>query len=142
MNILLGKTLTELQAIALELGLKKFVGTQLAQWLYQQRVTSFDEMTNIAKSARELLASHYIIGRHAPVRQAVSSDGTIKYLFEIPTPLLQPEGRYSSTPYIEMGCGIGNILRVLDLHSVWRLTNREDSTTPRWALRFRFHLGL
>ena len=94
MNILLGKTLTELQAIALELGLKKFVGTQLAQWLYQQRVTSFDEMTNIAKSARELLASHYIIGRHAPVRQAVSSDGTIKYLFEIPTPLLP----YSSTP--------------------------------------------
>ncbi|MCQ2313077.1 MAG: 23S rRNA (adenine(2503)-C(2))-methyltransferase RlmN [Paludibacteraceae bacterium] len=87
MNILLGKTLTELQAIALELGLKKFVGTQLAQWLYQQRVTSFDEMTNIAKSARELLASHYIIGRHAPVRQAVSLDGTIKYLFEIPKTL-------------------------------------------------------
>ncbi len=83
MNILLGKTLTELQAIALELGLKKFVGTQLAQWLYQQRVTSFDEMTNIAKSARELLASQYSIGRHAPVRQAVSSDGTIKYLFEV-----------------------------------------------------------
>ena len=83
MNILLGKTLTELQAIALELGFKKFVGTQLAQWLYQQRVTSFDEMTNIAKSARELLASHYIIGRHAPVRQAVSVDGTIKYLFEV-----------------------------------------------------------
>ena len=59
-----------------------------------------------------------------------------------PTPLLQPEGRYSSTPYVELGCGIGNILRVLDLHSVWRLTNREDPTTPRWALRFRIHLGL
>lgn len=82
MNILLGKTLEELQAIAIELGFKKFVGTQLARWLYKQRVTSFDEMTNIAKSARERLAANYIIGRHAPVRQAVSSDGTIKYLFE------------------------------------------------------------
>ncbi|MCQ2311822.1 MAG: DUF5686 and carboxypeptidase regulatory-like domain-containing protein [Paludibacteraceae bacterium] len=47
-----------------------------------------------------------------------------------------------STPYIEIGCGIGNILRVAELHSVWRLTNREDTTTPRWALRFRIHLGL
>ena len=53
---------------------------------------------------------------------------------------LQPTS--NSTPYVEMGCGIGNILRVLDLHSVWRLTNREDTTTPRWAIRFRFHLGL
>ena len=60
----------------------------------------------------------------------------------VSTPLLQPEGRYSSTPYVEIGCGIGNIFRVADLHSVWRLTNREDLTTPRWALRFRIHLGL
>ena len=55
-----------------------------------------------------------------------------------PTTLLP----YSSTPYVELGCGIGNIFRVADLHSVWRLTNREDPTTPRWALRFRIHLGL
>ena len=48
----------------------------------------------------------------------------------------------STQPYIEFGCGVGNILRVMDLHSVWRLTNREDPTTPRWALRFRIHLGL
>ncbi len=48
----------------------------------------------------------------------------------------------STQPYIEFGCGIGNILRVMDLHSVWRLTNREDPTTPRWVLRFRIHLGL
>ncbi len=45
-------------------------------------------------------------------------------------------------PYIEMGVGIGNILRIGDLYSVWRLTNRHDMTTPLWALRFRLHLGL
>lgn len=45
-------------------------------------------------------------------------------------------------PYVEVGCGIGNILRVLDLHSVWRVTNRQDPTTPRWAMRFRIHLDL
>ncbi len=45
-------------------------------------------------------------------------------------------------PYIEFGVGIGNILRLGDLYSVWRLTNRHDPTTPLWALRFRLHLGL
>lgn len=45
-------------------------------------------------------------------------------------------------PYVEMGVGIGNILRIGDLYSVWRLTNRQDLTTPRWAMRFRIHIGL
>lgn len=45
-------------------------------------------------------------------------------------------------PYVEMGVGIGNILRIGDLYSVWRLTNRQDPTTPRWAMRFRIHIGL
>ena len=44
--------------------------------------------------------------------------------------------------YSEIGVGIGNILRVLDLYSVWRLTNRDDIAAPLWALRFRLHLSL
>lgn len=47
-----------------------------------------------------------------------------------------------TTPYVELGCGIGNILRVLDIHSVWRLTNWQDTATPRWGLRFRLHISL
>ena len=45
-------------------------------------------------------------------------------------------------PYVEIGCGIGNILRVGELYSVWRLTHRNDPATPLWALRFRLHLSL
>lgn len=44
-------------------------------------------------------------------------------------------------PYVEVGCGIGNILRVAELHSVWRLTHRSDLSTPLWAIRFRIHIG-
>lgn len=47
-----------------------------------------------------------------------------------------------TTPYVELGCGIGNIFRVLDLYSVWRLTNRDDIAAPLWALRFRLHISL
>ena len=49
MNQLLGKTLQELQAIAQEVGLPRFAGKQLAEWIYTRRATSFDEMTNISK---------------------------------------------------------------------------------------------
>ena len=51
MDVLLGKTLTELQEVAVSVGLQKFAGKQLAQWLYVQRVTSIDEMTNISLCA-------------------------------------------------------------------------------------------
>ncbi len=82
-EVLLGKTLTELQEVALSVGLQKFAGKQLAQWLYVQRVRSMDEMTNISLKGREALKARYTIGRHAPVREAVSVDGTRKYLFAV-----------------------------------------------------------
>ena len=83
MEVLLGKTLAELQEVALGVGLQKFAGKQLAEWLYVRRVCSFDEMTNISLKGREALKARYAIGRHDPVREAVSQDGTRKYLFEI-----------------------------------------------------------
>lgn len=83
MDILLGKTLEELQQVALSVGLQKFAGKQLAEWLYVRRVRSFDEMTNISLKGREALKANYSVGRHDPIREAVSVDGTRKYLFEI-----------------------------------------------------------
>lgn len=83
MDILLGKTLPELQEIALSVGLPKFAGKQLADWLYVRRVKSFDEMTNISIKGRAALNENYSIGRYDPVKEAVSKDGTRKYLFEI-----------------------------------------------------------
>ena len=83
MEALLGKTLEELQSVAIGTGLPKFAGKQLAEWLYVRRVRSFDEMTNISLKGREALKARYTVGRHAPVREAVSADGTRKYLFEV-----------------------------------------------------------
>lgn len=83
MEVLLGKSLTELQEVALSVGLPRFAGKQLAEWIYQKRAESFDEMTNISRQGRERLAAQYIIGRCAPVREAHSVDGTRKYLFAV-----------------------------------------------------------
>ena len=100
MDILLGKTLAELQAVAQEVGLPRFAGKQLAEWIYVRRATSFDEMTNISLKGREALKARYTIGRHAPVAEAVSKDGTKKYLFQVGE-RLEARGERLEAGYIE-----------------------------------------
>ena len=80
MEALLGKSLLELQSVAQALGLPRYAGKQLAEWLYVRRVTSFDEMTNISVNGRNALRASYSVGRHAPIAHAESIDGTQKYL--------------------------------------------------------------
>lgn len=101
MNRLLGKTLTELQSIAQEVGLPRFAGKQLAEWIYVRRATSFDEMTNISLKGREALKACYSIGRTAPIAEAISKDGTKKYLFAINADeAMRQETRYIESVYI------------------------------------------
>ena len=103
METLLGKTLAELQEVALAVGLQKFAGKQLAEWLYVRRVRSFEEMTNISLKGREALKANYTVGRHAPVREAVSQDGTRKYLFEVSnlqSPISNHQSCFIETVYI------------------------------------------
>lgn len=45
-------------------------------------------------------------------------------------------------PYVEAGVGIGNIFRLIDVYAIWRLTHRNDPTTPLWGIRGRVQLGL
>ncbi len=97
MVTLLGRTLNELQIEAQAIGLPKFAGRQLAEWLYQKRATSFDVMTNISLQGRQQLAERYDTGFRAPVAEAVSTDGTKKYLF----PVL--DGQYVESVYIPDG---------------------------------------
>lgn len=78
---LLGKTLEGLRALCAEEGLKPFAAKQMAQWLYEKRVTDIDEMTNLSKDARARLARRYTVGREEPVAESRSTDGTAKYLF-------------------------------------------------------------
>lgn len=106
MEVLLGKTLEELQAVAQEVGLPRFAGKQLAEWLYVRRATSFDEMTNISLKGREALKARYTIGRHAHVAEAISKDGTKKYLFALygnearGYEAIRREARYIESVYI------------------------------------------
>lgn len=80
---LLGKTLSELEQLVVELGMPKFTAKQLADWLYKKRVGSIAEMSNISTKNRDILSQHYEVGTHKPVKFQKSKDGTKKYLFQI-----------------------------------------------------------
>lgn len=112
MEVLLGKTLSELQEVALSVGLQKFAGKQLAEWLYVRRATDFDQMTNISLKGREALKANYTISRNAPVREAVSVDGTRKYLFEagkqfVETVYIPEDDRATLCVSSQAGCKMG-----------------------------------
>lgn len=78
---LLGKTLSELKDVAAAVGLKPFAASQIADWLYQKRVATIDEMTNLSQKARAELSERYIVGGYAHSQELISVDGTKKYLF-------------------------------------------------------------
>jgi 23S rRNA (adenine2503-C2)-methyltransferase len=110
---LFGKTLEELTAIALELGLPRFAGKQLADWLYKKDVDEISAMSNLSKKARELLEKDYCFGRRAPSQVQSSRDGTRKYLFEtgsknfIETAMIPFQERRTVCVSTQVGCKMG-----------------------------------
>lgn len=82
-GVLLGLTLDELKELCVSLGMPKFTGAQIAKWLYDVKVRSIDEMTNISKKNRELLSERYVVGAMDPIDAQHSKDGTVKYLFPV-----------------------------------------------------------
>ena len=107
------QTLPELTATLKELGLPAFRGKQVYTWLHKG-VRSYDEMTNLSKDLRAVLAEKYPI--HAPQvvrKQESRKDGTIKYLWKlhdgncVETVLMRYN--YGNTVCIstEVGCRMG-----------------------------------
>ena len=107
------QTLPELTATLKALGLPAFRGKQVYTWLHKG-VRSYDEMTNLPRDLRALLAEKYPI--HPPEvvrRQESAKDGTIKYLWKlsdgncVETVLMRYN--YGNTVCIstEVGCPMG-----------------------------------
>lgn len=66
-----------------EIGEKPFRAEQIFKWLYEEKVESFDEMTNLSLELREKLKDTYIICNFNILKKQESKDGTIKYLLDV-----------------------------------------------------------
>lgn len=76
-------TLAQLESVVKSAGMPRFVAKQIAGWIYAKRVTSFEEMINISKKNQAWLSEHYQIGRYKASATSKSTDGTVKYLFDV-----------------------------------------------------------
>jgi len=76
----------DLEGLALfceRLGEKRFRAVQLFRWIHQKGASDFDAMTDLAKSLREKLKTCAMVAPLPVVSQHASSDGTIKWLFDV-----------------------------------------------------------
>ena len=65
------------------LGEKRFRATQLFRWIHQRGASSFDDMSDLAKSLREKLKTCAEVKPLSVITQHISDDGTIKWLFDV-----------------------------------------------------------
>lgn len=110
---LLGLSVAELKEVALQVGLKPFVGKQMADWIYQKHVTDIDQMQNLSKEARKRLKEKFTIGCSKPIDAQRSVDGTVKYLYAtakgdfIETVYIPDADRATLCVSSQVGCKMG-----------------------------------
>ena len=105
--------LHEMQDWLKEHGEPKFRAGQIFDWLYKKRVKNFEDMSNLAKGLRDKLSNSFDITTLNTLVKQTSSDGTIKFLFElydgysIETVLMRHEYGNSICVTTQVGCRIG-----------------------------------
>ncbi len=106
-------SLEELKEELKGIGEKPYRAEQIYKWIYENRVSSFDEMTNLSLELREKLKENYQIKEFKIITKQVSSDGTKKYLFDlldgnaIETVLMEYHHGYSICVSSQVGCKMG-----------------------------------
>lgn len=73
----------ELKEELKEMGEKPFRAEQIFKWLYEEKVESFEEMTNLSLPLREKLKNNYTMCNFNILKKQESKDGTIKYLLDV-----------------------------------------------------------
>lgn len=107
--------LDELKNELKNIGEKPFRAEQIFKWLYQERVNTFEEMTNLSLNLRKKLDENYRIGIFKIEKRLESKDGTKKYLFNvqdedgnlIESVLMQYHHGYTICVSSQIGCKMG-----------------------------------
>jgi len=94
-------------------GLEGYRSQQIRRWIFGHQAESFEEMTNLSKELRSVLASSCDISRLTMVTTETSRDGTKKYLFEledgnrIESVLIPEREHYTACISSQVGCAMG-----------------------------------
>ncbi len=107
---LIGLDRAGLEAFFANLGEKPYRARQLLQWIHQRGVTDFALMSDLSRKLREQLQGLAEIRPPRPVREQISSDGTVKWLLSesggsaIETVFIPEENRGTLCISSQVGC--------------------------------------
>lgn len=93
-------------------GEKAFRAKQVFEWLWKKGARSFDEMTNLSKTTREMLNDEFVLNPITLDKKQVSEDGTIKCAFRlhdghlIEGVLIPAEDRMTACVSSQVGCSL------------------------------------
>jgi 23S rRNA (adenine2503-C2)-methyltransferase len=117
---LLGQSLEKLQALCAALGEPRFRAAQIYSALYAERKLTLEDMTTLPKALRERLAAETRITLPRVKQRFVSSDGSVRYLMDLPvseekgtarlasveTVFMPSEGRQTICVSTQAGCAV------------------------------------
>jgi 23S rRNA (adenine2503-C2)-methyltransferase len=110
---LLDFDLDALAAYCEQLGEKRFRATQLFRWIHQKGARDFAQMSDLARSLRDKLASRAEVQPLAVLSEHVSADGTVKWLFDVgggnavETVFIPEDDRGTLCISSQAGCAVG-----------------------------------
>ncbi|MGB0199275.1 MAG: 23S rRNA (adenine(2503)-C(2))-methyltransferase RlmN [Flavobacteriaceae bacterium] len=102
----------ELRTFFKENDIPVFKGNQVYEWLWQKAAQSFDMMTNLSLSHRNLLKEHFVINHIEVDQQQKSNDGTIKNAvrlhdgFLVESVLIPTANRTTACVSSQVGCSL------------------------------------
>lgn len=94
-------------------GEKAFRAKQIWQWLWQRGVSDFEEMTNLSKATRELLANAFFFDSLAPHMVQTATDGTVKTAWKlhdgeiVESVLIPGNQKFTVCVSSQVGCKLG-----------------------------------
>jgi 23S rRNA (adenine2503-C2)-methyltransferase len=108
---LVGMLPSEMEDLAVELGVSRYRGRQLATWIYRKGIVDLEAMSDLPKELRTTLASRVVSRLPEVERETPSQDGSRKLVFRlddgarVSSVLMPDDGRVTLCLSSQVGCG-------------------------------------
>lgn len=126
-----------------ENNVRTFRADQILKWLYLRLAHDFDQMTDLSKDFRSLLAQNFVISRMSVDQMLTAKDGTRKYLFRlddgntIESVLIPEKKHYTLCVSSQVGCAQGCRFCLTGQGGLMRNLTDAEIVGQIWEIRKR-----
>jgi 23S rRNA (adenine2503-C2)-methyltransferase len=122
-------------------GVRAFRADQILKWVYLRLADDFEQMSDLSKSLRALLAEQFTIERMAIDQVLTAADGTRKYLFRlrdgqtVESVLIAERNHFTLCVSSQVGCALGCRFCLTGRGGLVRNLTRAEIVGQVWEVR-------